>query len=173
MALLLPTSLMALLLPTSLWILLDVVAWALVHAAVGYLVHRLPATRFSRDNLLTRSRPFEDGGRLYQRLTRVKRWKAWLPEAGNFFRGGFDKRQLSGTDDRSLERYMRETRRAETGHWITLVVAPLFFAWNPPRAGAVMVLYALVINVPCILALRYNRLRLERILGIRRNIRKA
>lgn len=165
---------MALPLPTSLWILVDFVAWIFVHAAVGYLVHRLPAARFASDNLLTRGRAFENEGRIYQRLTRVKRWKAWLPEAGDAFRGGFDKRRLGGAGEANLERYMQETRRAETGHWITLVIAPLFFAWNPPRAGVVMIVYALVINVPCIVALRYNRLRLERIIRLRRRkVRKA
>lgn len=159
---------MALPLTTPLWILLDIVAWAVVHAAVGYLVHRLPATRFASDNGLTRGRAFEEEGRIYQRLVRVKRWKAWLPEAGNAFRGGFDKRRLAGTDEPNLERYMQETRRAETGHWMTLAIAPLFFAWNPPRAGVVMMVYALVINVPCIVALRYNRLRLDRIIRLRR-----
>lgn len=164
---------MPLLLPKPWSVLLDFVAWAFIHAVVGYVVHRLPAARFSSDNFVTRGRAFEDGGRLYQRLVRIKTWKSWLPEAGGVFSGGVDKRRLGGTDDKNLERYMLETRRAETGHWITLVVAPLFFAWNPPRAGVVMVLYALAVNVPCILALRYNRLRIDRILRLRRKIRSG
>ncbi len=48
-------------------------------------------------------------------------------------------------------------------HWAVFAAAFLFFAWNPPWAGAVMVFYGLAANLPCIIALRYNRIRLLRI----------
>ncbi len=162
---------MPLLLPKPYSILLDVAAWAFVHAVVGYLAHRLPVHRFTSDNVLTRARAIEADGDLYQRWLRVKRWKAWLPEAGAAFRGGFDKKRLPGAADAGLERYIQETRRAEMSHWATLGMAPFFFAWNPIRAGIVMVAYAVVANTPCIVALRYNRLRLLRIVGLRQRAR--
>ncbi len=163
---------MPLLLPKPYSILLDFAAWALVHAVAGYLVHRLPPSRFAHDTFVTRPRRFEGDGEIYQRLFRIKRWKAMLPEAGAAFRGGFDKKRLAGGSDAALERYMQETRRAEIAHWGTAAVAPLFFAWNPVRAGVVMLLYAVVVNVPCILALRYNRLRLARIIRRRESARE-
>ncbi len=167
------TALMPYVLPKPYSILLDVAAWMLIHVVVGYVAHRLSISHFASDNVITRGRRFERDGELYQRLLRVKRWKAWLPEAGTFFRGGFDKKRLPIAADAGLERYIQETRRAEIVHWITAGAAPFFFVWNPIRAGLVMLAYAVVANGPCIIALRYNRLRLERIVGLRRRARGA
>jgi glycosyl-4,4'-diaponeurosporenoate acyltransferase len=142
----------------------DVAAWAAFHASTGYLVHRLPARRFDHETFLTRARRFERDGRLYTRGLGIKRWKSRLPEAGAVFAGGFDKRRLRGSAIDDLERFATETRRAEVGHWLAAAAAPLFFLWNPPPIGAVMLLYAVAANGPCIAAQRYNRLRLVRIL---------
>lgn len=148
-------------------VLVDVVAWGVIHAGTGYLVHRLPASRFERDTWLTRERRFEGGGRLYVRAFRIKRWKRWLPEAGALFAGGFDKRRLTDATDPGLRTYVRETRRAELGHWLAAAGAPLFALWNPWWVALVMVAYAVIANGPCVLAQRYNRLRMLRILDRR------
>ena len=142
----------------------DVAAWAAVHTATGYLVHRLPARVFDRETFLSRPRRIEAGGALYVRVLRIKRWKRWLPEAGALFAGGFDKKHLSGRDPTYLATYVRETRRAELGHVLAAAAAPLFFLWNPWYVGIVMLVYAVVANGPCVAAQRYNRLRMLRIL---------
>ena len=146
---------------------IDVVAWAVIHASTGYLVHRLPSTLFDHDTFLTRRRRIEGDGAPYVRWLRIKRWKRWLPEAGNLFAGGFDKKHLTGRDPQYLATYVRETRRAELGHVLAASAAPLFFLWNPWYAGVAMLVYAVVANGPCIAAQRYNRLRLLRILRLR------
>ena len=146
-------------------VLLDVVAWAVIHAGTGYLVHRLPAARFERDTWLTRPRRWERDGRFYVTGLRIKRWKHLLPEAGGLFAGGFDKKHLTGGRDPAyLRTYVRETRRAELGHWLAAAGAPLFFLWNPWPVGVAMLVYATVANGPCIASQRYNRIRLCRIL---------
>ena len=148
-------------------VLVDVVAWALVHASTGYLVHRLPSHRFASDTWLTRPRRWEREGRFYVEVLRIKRWKHLLPEAGALFAGGFDKRHLRGREPGYLATYTRETRRAELGHWLAAAAAPLFFLWNPWPVGAAMLVYAVVANGPCICSQRYNRIRLLRIVGLR------
>ena len=146
---------------------IDVVAWAVIHASTGYLVHRLPSTLFDHDTFLTRHRRLEGDGTPYVRWLRIKRWKRWLPEAGNLFAGGFDKKHLTSRDPAYLTTYVRETRRAELGHVLAAAAAPVFFLWNPWYAGVAMLVYAVVANGPCIAAQRYNRLRLLRILRLR------
>ena len=146
-------------------VLLDVVAWGIIHAGTGYLVHRLPARRFEHDTWLTRARRWEGDGRFYVDRLRIKRWKHLLPEAGALFAGGFDKKHLTGgRDPVYLALYERETRRAELGHWLAAAGAPLFFLWNPWPVGVVMLAYATAVNGPCISSQRYNRLRIRRIL---------
>jgi glycosyl-4,4'-diaponeurosporenoate acyltransferase len=143
---------------------LDIAAWGVAHASTGYLVHRLPGRLFEDDGWVYRERGFERGGRFYVKVLLIKRWKGLLPEAGDLFSGGFNKRRLVSATDGYLATYLRETRRAELGHWLAAAFAPLFFVWNPAIAGAAMLAYAVVANGPCIAAQRYNRIRIVRIL---------
>lgn len=143
-------------------------AWAGLSVAVGYVAHRLPPSRFDHDTWLTRLRPVERDGRVYERRLRIRRWKPWLPEAGDLFDGGFSKATLRARDDAHLERFVAETRRAEVTHWALLACGPLFLVWTPPWIGAVMVAFGVVANLPCLLAQRYNRARLQRVLARRR-----
>lgn len=148
-------------------VVVDVVAWLLIHVVVGYAAHRLPLAWVSQERWWSRIRAFEDGGRWYERW-RIRRWKGRLPEAGAAFAGGIDKRRLPTASDAGLCRFAAETRRAELAHWITAAPAPLFILWNPWAVTLVMVLYAAVVNGPCIAAQRYNRARILRILAARR-----
>jgi glycosyl-4,4'-diaponeurosporenoate acyltransferase len=147
----------------------DAVAWCAVQVASGYAVHRLPDRRLDADNWLWREREFERGGRLYRSTLRLPRWKYLLPEAGPVFTGGFDKRSLRRRDHGYLAAYRRETRRAELGHWLAMAPLPLFAFWNPPALWPAMALYATAVNLPCIVSLRYKRLRISRVLQARVN----
>jgi glycosyl-4,4'-diaponeurosporenoate acyltransferase len=144
--------------------LIDAGVWASWSALCGYVAHRLSPTSLSRDNWLFRLRPFETGGRFYERWLRIKRWKDLLPDAGELFRGGISKRALVTHDRERLERFAAETRRAELAHWLILGAAPWFFLWNPWWLGLAMAGYGIVANVPCVAIQRYNRARLLRMI---------
>ena len=144
----------------------DAVLWAVWSGVCGYAAHRIPDPALRRDRLL-RLRPFERGGRAYERILRIKAWKDTLPEAGSLFRGGFSKRRVARHDRAYLEQFLAETRRAERVHWAIAALGPVFFAWNPWWLASAMVGYAIGANVPCILVQRYNRARLVRLLGPR------
>jgi hypothetical protein len=73
----------------------SVAAWLLIGLTSGYYFNRLPVSRFAHDNIVTRERSFEAHGAVYQRYLRIGRWKDRLPEAGDFFAGGFSKRHLT------------------------------------------------------------------------------
>jgi glycosyl-4,4'-diaponeurosporenoate acyltransferase len=151
-------------LPIGWTVVVDVVLWAVISTATGYLAHRAPVSRFDHDGALTRLRGFEDGGRWYERHVAIKRWKGHLPEAGGLFRDGFSKRSLRSASVDQLERFVVETRRAEVTHWILVAAGPFFVLWNPWGLALVMVAYAVVANVPCLVIQRYNRARLLRVL---------
>jgi glycosyl-4,4'-diaponeurosporenoate acyltransferase len=159
---------------TSGWaVVIDCVVWAVVGIGVGFAAYKWPSTRLAHEGWLTRPRHFERDGRWYETRWRIRRWKDHLPEAGSFFAGGFSKRGLDNRDGEYLSRFVVETRRAELTHWIVLAFAPLFFLWNPWWLSLVMVAYALVANVPCIVVQRYNRARLVRVLSRRERRRSA
>jgi glycosyl-4,4'-diaponeurosporenoate acyltransferase len=144
---------------------IDVVILIVWNAAVGYAFHRLPVEAFAHDRGITRLRPWERDGRFWVDVARIRRWKRWLPDAGDLFAGGFSKRRLSARDPAYFQRFVAETRRAELVHWVVPAIVPLFFLWNPWWLAMVMVVYAAVANVPCLVTQRYNRARLERVLA--------
>ena len=149
-------------------VLANAAAWALIHAATGYAVHRLPVARLRRDGPVLRLRPWEQGGRVYERV-RIKRWKDRVPEAGALFAGGISKRTIGG----DLPRFVVETRRAERAHWLALACGPIAFVWNPPVPGLLMLGYGVAANAPCIAIQRYNRARAVRALARSRTSRSA
>ena len=90
-----------------------------------------------------------------------------LPEAGDTF-GGESKSQLPGNDPAALQRYLVEVRRGEWVHWLSMPtwIVLIFLPWN---TWGLIVLWAFItvgINLMFLSVLRYNRLRIERILQI-------
>lgn len=148
-----------LVMPQSLTIVVDGIAWGVVHAATGYAAHRLDDARLSADGWLLAPRRFEVGGRWYRRRLQINRWKDKVPEAGGLFPGGVSKRRLPSRDLVGLKLFVRETRRAELGHWWALLCGPLFLLWNPPLASTLLVGYGVMANLPFIAIQRYNRAR--------------
>ena len=143
----------------------DAGLWALAHVGGSYAAHRLPRSRLDHDGPLLRLRPFEEGGRLYERFG-IRRWKDRLPEAGALF-GGISKRALPAPVDGGIERFARETRRGELAHWWSLLPLPLFALWNPPAGLALMASYGVAVNLPFIVVQRFNRGRAQRVIAAR------
>lgn len=149
--------------PMPVTIILDVLAWLVIQFAISKWVTLLPATWFNPTGWIYLSRGWEQGGKIYESLG-VKRWKDRLPDAAPWFKGGFAKAELSSRTREYLERFAIETCRGELAHWLVIPAAPLFFLWNRSWVGGLMVAYAVLGNLPCIIVQRYNRIRLNRIL---------
>ena len=74
-------------------------------------------------------------------------------------------RELPGRDRAGLELFVRETRRAELGHWWAMACGPLFVLWNPPLPATLLVAYGVGINLPFIAIQRYNRIRTRSVIA--------
>lgn len=143
------------------WIvLLNVLGWPVLHFAISALVTLLPHRLFRPGSFWYRRRAFEDGGQLYERLLKVSRWKKKLPDGAKLL-GGFSKKRLRSRRPHYLRRFVRETCRGELAHLLTIAAAPIFLLWNEPWVLAVMLLYAILANLPFIVVQRHNRFRLE------------
>jgi glycosyl-4,4'-diaponeurosporenoate acyltransferase len=150
---------------TPLTVVIDFVAWFVIHMAVALSLVRVPLKHFNWNHWLFCPRRWEKGGKIYQDLFRIKKWKIHLPDGAGFSKGrGFPKKKLQGRSIAYLTAFVRETCRAELTHWITILFAPLFFLWNPFFVGWIMIVYAALANLPFIMVQRYNRCRLARIL---------
>jgi len=148
-------------LPTWLVIGLNVAGWPVIQLALAWLFIRMPEQWFHPGEGFS----WERTGRFYEGTFGIKRWKDRLPDAARWFEGGFAKGALTRRDSGYLERFIRETWRGELCHWCALCLAPVFALWNPPWAVAVMLGCGVLLNLPCILAQRYNRLRLRRLVN--------
>jgi glycosyl-4,4'-diaponeurosporenoate acyltransferase len=100
----------------------------------------------------------------YEQRLAVRRWKPWLPDAGDALPGGVRKASLARRDPASLERLMLETRRAELVHWALWPFWAVTALWLPPAGVMINLGFATAFNLPCVLVQRYNRLRLARTL---------
>ncbi len=137
-------------------------------AALGVLAlilgELLPRRWFRHDNPFFRSRPWEDGGRLYDRLFRVKKWKDKLPDNSRIFPWVYKKKVLDFHDPAQSLRLLQETCVAEAVHWALIALSPLFFWVLEPTYALVWgLIYVALGNLPFIVIQRYNRPRLARI----------
>ena len=132
----------------------------MIHLGMSYLSVKIPVSFFKKDYSLFRLRSWEYRGRIYKRVFKIKKWKNIVPDGGGLFKGGFPKKNLGSNDLQYLKTFFYETKRAELTHWLTILPAPIFFLWNIWWAGIIMIVYALIVNIPCILLQRYNRARL-------------
>ena len=145
-------------------IVLDAAAWTFFHLSISMAMERIPRSWFSKHAFLFRPSAFEQGGALWDRVFRVRQWKSLIPDGTVFIRSGYSKKALHGSTEEDLARFAAESQRAELTHWLSILPAFLFFLWNPVWAGWLNVTYALLFNMPIILAQRFNRPRLERLL---------
>jgi glycosyl-4,4'-diaponeurosporenoate acyltransferase len=152
-------------LPTLWTIVIDFAAWFIIHIGVVAIMVRIPAKHFNPNQWLYRSRKWEGKENIYQEVFKIKKWKQYLPDGARVLgRLGFPKKQLNNTSAEYFGVFLMETCRAELTHWILILFAPFFFLWNRPEIGLFMIFYALLENVPFIIAQRYNRYRFRRLL---------
>ena len=153
-------------LPTGWTILLDIMGWFIIHMGVSWYISNAQPNRFYPSSWLYRRKGFETES-LYRKVWKIGKWKAALPDAAHWFKGGFTKKNLRSTETSYLRRFEIETCRGELAHWITFLFSPLFFLWNPVWVGCFMLGYGMIMNLPCILVQRFNRLRLSKVLSQR------
>lgn len=145
-------------------LVVNIFAWLLVHIGVSYLFLKMPDAWFS--HTADRKKPQTKKSKeelIYERLLFIRIWKDKLPDGGSLFRGGFAKKKIAVLEKAYLQTFILETRRGEWTHIISMLPAPLFFLWNESIYGWIMIVYAIVANVPFIIVQRYNRFRLQRI----------
>lgn len=150
----------------NLWIvLLNMASIPVIHLAVSWWFTRLPGRLFDPRSSLFRERAWENGGKIYPQYFRIRRWKGMLPDAAPWFRG-FPKKNLRSKDPEYLRAFIIETCRGEAAHLAQIPTLLITMVWNPwPTAAVVMIIYAFLSNLPCILLQRHNRVRLCHLAG--------
>lgn len=151
-------------LPPLIAILLCFIVWPLLQVTAALICTQLPDRFFDYTAWFYQAHSWEQDGVIYEKLFRVRRWKKYLPDGGSLVKGGFEKKKLVSFSKDNLDKYLLESCRAEMIHWLAILPFWLFGFFTPPEVIFYMLLYALAINTPCIIAQRYNRPRIVRIL---------
>lgn len=134
--------------------------WFVIQSLSAVVCLKLKDKNFHYNNFIFKTRKWEQNGLIYERLFRVKRWKQYLPDGASVVKGGYRKRHLTDYSLLNLNRFALESARAELTHWLAIIPFWVFGFFMPPYALIIMLLYALVVNFPCIIAQRYNRPRI-------------
>lgn len=153
-------------------LILNVSIWMFFHLTISLGLIKLPDLYLMdkhKLNALFEERDFERGGKFWRNVFSVHQWKDKLPDGASLFHAGYKKKKLLNNDVATMETFIKETKRAELTHWLLMLPAPFFFFWNPPWAGWIMILYAVLVNIPFIIIQRYNRIRLTRINYFKKN----
>ena len=150
----------------SVWtILLCFIVWPVLQITAALICFYLPDRVFSQESFFFRPHRFERDGRIYDRVFRVRRWKHLLPDGGVVWKKrGFKKKHLESFSEENLHRFLIESARGELTHWLAIFPFWLFWLFTPPNVPWMMLAYALLVNLPCIIAQRYNRPRVQQLL---------
>ncbi len=150
-------------LPGGLIVVLNFGVIPFCHLLPSWALTRMPGKRFRPAACLFQERNWERGGAIYEHLFAIRRWKDFLPDGASWL-GGFPKKSLVGRDVHYLCAFRVETCRGELSHYLQIPLVLVTLLWNPWPYAAVIILYALLSNVPCILVQRHTRHRLARLL---------
>ena len=143
------------------WIvILNVLLWPVIQVALAWGFTRMPVCWFNPPVT-----PAFETAAFYEKFLLIKHWKNLLPDGADWIGGAFNKSQLRATDREYLHRFIIESWRGELCHGCALLFVPVFFLWNPWWGNCVILAYALIANLPCLIAQRYNRIRLRRLLA--------
>ena len=146
------------------YLLLNIGTWVLWFFIVGFFASKLEDSFLSKDYTFTNLYNFEKDASWFRKYLKIDKWKDRVPELGGVFGDGFQKRSIDlGTRDQ-LELFIRETRRAELAHWVMTAGWIITIAFNPIWAIVFNLIFAHIVNFPCLIIQRYNRARLIKVL---------
>lgn len=138
-----------------LWSVLYVIAIGIASHFIG---EAIPRDRFDAKSALFRTRAWERGGRIYEKL-KIQKWKDRMPDMSRIMKDMVPKRVGACPKAADVWVLVGETCRAEAVHW-GLCVASLaicLFWLDMLWAGLALSLAVILGNIPFILIQRYNR----------------
>ena len=152
-------------LPTILTIILDIFAWLFFHLTIAKASLSIKDSHLIKNNFMFKIYKFEASGLVYEKLFLVNKWKDKLPDGSKILKEGFSKNKVDAMSLDYFKKFLIEVNRAELSHWLQMLPAPIFFLFNLPIIGYLMIVYAVLFNLPFIIAQRYNRPKLIRIIN--------
>ena len=137
--------------------LLLMIAW---HLGVLVVCKKLNASFFDARKFLYSPKKWEQEGKFYTKVLKIKKWKDKLPQY--VAKNGFSKRSLNFKmiDKDYLETFIVETCRAEWNHLMGCMYWIVSIFVNSSLYAFVFSLIPIFANLPFIMIQRFNRIRL-------------
>jgi len=145
-------------------IILDILAWVVFNLGVSYLCSRIPDHWLDNRGRFFHAARWEKEGQFYEQVFQVRTWKQHIPNGAKLFDKNLSLESLPTRDPACLQRWLKESIRAEICHWLLILPGFLFFLWNPQSVGWGMVLFAFLFNIGPVILQRFNRPRLRKLL---------
>ena len=146
-------------LPPVLAVVLSIFLWMVMQTSAALLCLKVPDRYLTPDSFLFRMRRWERDGEVYNRILRVSRWKKFLPDGAAATKNGYRKKNMTDFSRENLDRFVIESCRAELSHMLAVLPFWVFGFFAPSYVIPIMFVYALAVNLPCVLVQRYNRPR--------------
>lgn len=144
----------------GIYLLLAITLGCLVFQLSGALIAlAIKDAWYTKDHRMFRLRKFEHNGEFYDRFFKISRWKKYLPDGGTY-----KKKHLKDFSPVGLEKFIVESKRAELSHVLGFIPFIGIIIFTPWYIWPILFVYALMVNLPCWMAQRYNRPRIIRLL---------
>ena len=151
-------------LPETWTAVLYLLLWPVFQVAASLVCMKMPDRYFSPFSLPYRELPWEKSGFLYNRILMIRKWKDLLPELSLILRGSRRKRALHDFTKQGLEKFLVESCRAEWTHLLAILLFVLLSFFLTGKVALFLIVYGLMMNLPCIIVQRYNRPRVIKLL---------
>lgn len=142
----------------------NLLIFILVSVAMTIICEKMPSSIYNYKKWLFREKKWEHGGRLYEHLFGVKRWKSKLPDISDFMKWRFNKKHLAESGSDYLSIFLTESCKSEFTHWMIILSTLLFRFWSDFTSTLFFLVLASLLNLPYIIIQRYNRPRLIHLL---------
>lgn len=146
-------------------VLAIILLWSAIQLLVPLCCLQIGDKWLSASSGIFRTFEWEKDGEFYNNVFKIKKWKHLLPDGGAATKNGFKKRHIDAASKENLYKFNTESCRAELVHWVLILPFWVIGFIAPPFVIPVMLLYALFANLPCIIAQRYNRPRILKLLA--------
>lgn len=143
------------------------IVWGVLQTAAALVCFRIPDSFYNHKKFPFKPHGFERDGAFYEKWFRVHKWKKYLPDGSALMGGQNRLKYLTHLHKAELERFLVESCRAEMIHALGILPFWVFGFFTPPRVILYMLVYALAVNVPCMMAQRYNRPRVAALIARR------
>ncbi len=145
-------------------IIMNFVLLIVWHIVILVLSRMIRDSYFSPKKSMYIERKWEDRGRFYINILKIKKWKDKLPQYVP--KNGFSKRNLekiSKLNKKYIDKFIAETCRAEWNHFMCCMYWVVAVFVNSGFYVFLFSCISIVINLPFLFIQRFNRIRLNKI----------